>query len=190
MVDPFDDDLLEAFERLRGWLKAGLRRVMEIPRKQPHYAAALLVVIGCEALGRLLYNRKEQVFVKELIAPHGRITEAMAGDLFKALRNGLAHTYDTNYMRLGQRGPLVELVVSWTDTHPHLGRRDDPPGIYLSLPTMQRDLEAILDRYREELRRAPKRTVFRAWAEERVQPASPRAEAGWRKFITEPGPGA
>jgi hypothetical protein len=57
MTDPFRDDLLEAFERLRGWIKTGLRRVMEIPRKQPHYAAALLIVIGCEALGRLLLGR-------------------------------------------------------------------------------------------------------------------------------------
>jgi hypothetical protein len=133
----------------------------------------------------LLYNSKEQVFVKELIAPHGRITDTMAGDLFKALRNGLAHTYDTNYIRVGSGGPLVELLVSWTDSHPHLGRRDDPPGIYLNLPTMQRDLEAIFDRYREDLRHAPKRTVPRGWAKERVQPASPRAVAGWREFMTE-----
>jgi hypothetical protein len=185
MVDPFQDDRLEAFARLRGWIKTGLRRVLEIPRKHPHYAAALLVVVGCEALGRLLYNKKEHVFVKELIAPHGRISELMAADLFKALRHGLAHTYDTNYIRVGSGGPLVELLVSWTDTHPHLGRRDDPPGIYLNLPTMQRDLEAIFDRYWEDLRQAPKRTVSRGWAKERVQPASPRAVAGWREFMSE-----
>jgi hypothetical protein len=182
-VDPFADDVLDAFERLRGWIKTGLRRVMEIERKQPHYAAALLVVIGCEALGRLLYNRKEYVFVKELIAPHGRISEAMAEDLFKALRHGLSHTYDTNYIRVGTGGPLVELMVSWTDAHPHLGLREHPPGIYLNLPTMQRDLEKILDHYRDQLRGAPTRRVPRAWAMERIQPSSPRAEAGWRRFL-------
>jgi hypothetical protein len=187
MTDPFRDDLLEAFERLRGWIKTGLRRVMEIPRKQPHYAAALLIVIGCEALGRLLYNKKEQVFVKELIARYGRISEAMAGDLFKALRHGLAHTYDTNYIRVGNRGPLIELIVCWTDTHRHLGRRDKPPGIYLNLPTLQRDLEGIFDRYRVQLRTATARTVSREWARERIQPASPRAETGWWEFMRETG---
>src|ERR1700694_3166877 len=161
MTDPSRDDLLEAFERLRGWIKTGLRRVMEISRKQPHYAAALLIVIGCEALGRLLYSKKERVFVKDLIAPYGWISEAMAGDIFKALRHGLAHTYDTNYIRVGSRGPLIALIVSWTDKHTPLGLRVEPPGIYLNLPTMQRDLEGIFDRYRDELRAAPARTVPR-----------------------------
>jgi hypothetical protein len=53
---------------------------------------------------------------------------------------------------------------------------------------MQRDLEAIFDRHRKDLQRAPNRTVPRGWAKERVQPASPRAVAGWREFMSEAEP--
>jgi hypothetical protein len=179
-----NDDLLETFERLRRWVKTGLRRVMEIPRKQPHYAAALLVVIGCEALGRLLYNKKEHVFVKELIGPYPHISEAMASDLFRALRNGLAHTYDTNYVRVGARGPRIEIIVSWTDSHEHLGPRHNPPGIYLALPTMQRDLENIFNRHLAELRMSPRRKVPSSWEAETVTWASPKGIPGWRQFLS------
>jgi hypothetical protein len=187
MTDYPHDDLLETFEGLRERVKIALRRVMEIRRKQPHYAAALIVVVGCEALGLLLYNDKKRVFVKDLIGPHKRITKKMAADLFDALRNGLAHNYDTNFIRVGEKGPFIDLVVSWTRKHRHLSARRDPPGIYLNLPTMKRNLERIFNHYRTQLRdgTGPRRTVPEQWARSRYAWGDSRARRKWRDFVAQ-----
>jgi len=183
------DDLIETFEGLRTRLKMALRRIREIPRKQPHYSAALLVVIGCEALGRLLYNETKRVFVKDLIGPHKRISRVMASDLFDAMRNGLTHNYDTNYIRMGEKGPYIDVIVSWKNKGRHLSARHDPPGIYVNLPTMHRNLERILNDYRARLRAGtgPRRTVPKEWMKERYAWGDPKARKGWQAFIVGTG---
>ena len=95
------DEALETYTVLRERLKTGLRRVMEATKKHPHYAAALVVVVGCEAVAELLSGvdgKKRQVwevFVQELVLPYQTLNEPMARDLFKAIRNGIAHLFET-----------------------------------------------------------------------------------------------
>jgi hypothetical protein len=43
-----------AFREFRSLVKIHLRRRLEIPKKEPIHAAALLVVVTCEALSKLL----------------------------------------------------------------------------------------------------------------------------------------
>jgi hypothetical protein len=82
------DEVLETCLVLVERLINGLRRVMEIRRKEPHYIAALTIAAGCEAIGRLLESvdgkcrDDEDIFVEELILPHGggAIDAAMARD--------------------------------------------------------------------------------------------------------------
>src|SRR5215510_6162815 len=74
-----NDEFLEAFERLLYWVTSGLRRIMEIERKPPNYAAALLIVIGCEALSRLLGRPSPySIFVDDLMGRYPQLDRHMA----------------------------------------------------------------------------------------------------------------
>src|SRR5260370_42330209 len=94
-------------------LKNTLRNILSIETKAAHYAAALVIVVGCEALSTLLDKDEAHVFVDKLILPYGRLNRAMAEDVWDALRNGLAHSFDTKAIRVKNR--RLELMVSWED---------------------------------------------------------------------------
>jgi hypothetical protein len=185
-----NDEFLEAFERLLYWVTSGLRRIMEIERKPPNYAAALLIVIGCEALSRLLGRPLPySVFVDDLMGRYPQLDRHMARDLARAVRNGLAHTFDTKFIQVGQSGPLIEIIVSWKE-HEHLQVRRDPPGLYLHLPTMQADLERVFEAAAVEIRGhiGPPRQLNEGWRKEAILEGSNEALAGWgRLFEVAPG---
>jgi hypothetical protein len=114
----------EVFDRLRLAMKGDMRRVLEWS-EGGHYVAALLVATASESLSKLQDQPDEFVFVG-LLTKHG-FNREMAVDVFDALRDGLAHVYDTKFIRVGE-GCLIELVVSWREKK-HLTVRRDPPGI-------------------------------------------------------------
>ena len=123
------DDIGFVFEELHGRIKSGLRRILEIERKHPHYGAALVIVVGCEALARLR-GRKEKdkasIFV-EMLMRHNKLTAEMAADVFDALRNGPAHVFETKYIEIDGK-PRVEIVVSWREReHLSIDRGEPAP---------------------------------------------------------------
>jgi len=189
------DDALEEFKVLRERLKAGARRVMEINRKHPHYVAAVIMAIGCEAVGRLLTaldggsRAPHEIFVKDLVRPYKRLDDEMGQDLFDAIRNGIAHRFDTKPIEL-KDGRQIRVIVNWGEGRPHLGVRHDPLEIYVNLFQMQRDFEAMLDRYRDEVRRtsSPGRQLAEAWYREwRAVTYAKDSDLGWQRFLRKEG---
>lgn len=171
----------KAWENIRYPIKVGLREISDVEKKNVHYAGVLLVVIACEALSLLMdLEREDEIFVNELILPHRKLDRAMAEDLWKALRDGLAHIYDTKFIRVDDQ--LIEIMVSWED-YPHLTRRDDPPGIYLNLQTMRQDLERAFDLHDKEFWLGPLRDLPERWRYEREKKAQDGATPGWRNFL-------
>jgi len=102
------DTVRETFDHLRLTLRTEIPRQLEHP-EGGHYVVALLVAIGSEALSRLQGYGKKRVFL-EMTTKHG-LSPAMASDVFDALRQGIAHTYDTKFIKAGV--PKIELIVSW-----------------------------------------------------------------------------
>jgi len=96
----------ESFDRLRQMMKGDVRRLLDWS-EGGNYVAALLIATGSEALSRLQDQRDERVFVGSL-EKHGLARE-MAADVFGALRHGLAHVYDTKFIRAGDL--RIELIV-------------------------------------------------------------------------------
>ncbi len=190
MIAAEADEVLQHFEVIRERLKSGLRRVMEITRKEPHYVAGLVIAAGCEAMGHVLEcvdSRKrapEEVFVQEMVLPGSAFSEAMGRDLFHSLRDGIAHTFETKFIRLDD-GRLIQLVVSWGPQHPHLGLRRDPPGIYLNLPVMQERFEAALDRCLDLVRNSSRRgrPLTQRWLNEIDRRAESGSQTGWADFL-------
>ena len=186
------DDALDKFLLLRERLKSGVRRVMEINRKHPHYVAAATMAIGCEAVGQLLTamdgesRAPHDIFVKELVHQYEGLDDEMGQDLFDAIRNGIAHRFRTKPIEL-KDGRQIRVIVNWGKGRPHFGVRDDPAGVYVNLFQMQRDFEAMLDRHRADLIRTsrPGRQLAEAWYRDwRAVTYAKDSDLGWQRFLT------
>jgi hypothetical protein len=84
-----------AFAELRASLENNMNHILRDDRinenQAGHYPAAILIVVGSEALSQLRGKRDDHVFV-EMMAEHG-VENVLARKLFDALRNGLAHLW-------------------------------------------------------------------------------------------------
>jgi hypothetical protein len=186
------DEPLAYFGVLRERLKSGLRRVMEIDRKEPHFVAALIMAVGCEAVGKLLEGvdgtkrETHEVFVDELVLPHRTLNRAMARDLFQSIRHGIAHRFRPKPIVL-RDGRYLWVTLNWGEAPEHLGLRTDQPGVWVNLPTMQADFEAMLDKYHARLASSskPGRKLTGHWWRESIQQATKESEPGWRAFLEE-----
>jgi hypothetical protein len=185
------DEALEYFTQLRERLKSGLRRVMEVPKKQPHFVAALIVAVGCEAVGQLLSGldgekrADHDVFVREIVLPHKTMNAAMGRDLFQSIRHGIAHAFYPKPIILRDGRWLYPTLV-WGEGAPHLHLRHEGPSVWLSLPRMQRDFEAMLDRHRETIRQSskPGRRLSDHWLLGSIlNLTSKDSDPGWQAFL-------
>lgn len=182
----------EAFGELRASLENNMKhiyRVDQINESQAgHYPAAILIVVGSQALSQLQGENEDHVFV-EMMAEH-KVERLLARKLFDALRNGLAHLWATNLLDVGTQ-EQVELVVSW-EKKGHLSLRSSPSsGLYLNVGAMWSGLQKALTKYAAVLAGDPKRAgspaprrvtslshsqmVLRAW--QRFQATAPKEEA-------------
>lgn len=181
-----NDDILPAFLTFRERAKSGLRRILEIERKQPHYPALLLIVTTCEVLSTLRYGRKakSRVFVDELIGKHERITKPMAEDLWSALRNGVAHHFVSKYIEI-MPGRRIQIHLNWGRGLPHLAVIRAPDRLNLNLPQMKDDLERILDRHRDHWQTlaVEKRKYPAWWRQELVCKAREASRSGWANLL-------
>jgi hypothetical protein len=143
-----------------------------------NYTAALLLAVGCEALSLLLEQGPDDVLVG-LFTRRG-IDQHMAKDIVDALRNGLAHAFDTKFVQVGPK--QAELVVSW-GAQEHLKCETAPPRLYLNVRTMWDDLKQALDAVEERLKSEPTwaERVPKDWARRWVHQADPKARAAWEE---------
>ena len=113
----------------------------------------------------------------ELLTQRG-LDQYMARDIVDALRNGLAHTFDTKLVQVG--GKQVELVVSW-GAEEHLRSEADPPRLYLNVRTMWEDLRQSLAACDGRLQSDPAwaERVPDDWKKRWVRQSSPRARPAW-----------
>lgn len=170
------DTVRETFDHLRRTLQIEIPRLLDQP-EGGHYAVALLVAIGSEALGQLQGRSQDSVFVG-LMTKHGFPRE-MARDVFKALRHGIAHNYEAGFIRTGRL--KVELIVSW-GLKEHLSVRRDPPGLFLNVGAMWEDLNGVMAMLEAPL--PPGGRLPPAWVKDSIQSGDPRAAGAWRERIT------
>jgi hypothetical protein len=118
------------------------------------------------------------------VLPHKTLNSAMGRELFRSLRHGIAHTFQPKPIVLSD-GTRLCVTVNWGTRPPHLGPRRDPPGIWVNLPTMQADFEAMLNKYRRYFQETsrPGREPSEHWQRESVQQASKETVRAWHAFL-------
>jgi hypothetical protein len=158
------------FGEYRSLFKIHLGKMLEIPKKEPIHAVALLVVVACETLSKLLVgpHQEDEVFATRYLARH-RVDEKVGRLIFKALRNGLAHRYAPHPITL--RGQKIGLRMTWRGG-PHLAviglvphgvhaqvapvRPAEARYICLDVSTMVADLNALFEEVAIQLDGDPK----------------------------------
>jgi hypothetical protein len=169
------DNRRDTFDQLRRFVTNDLRAVLALERGG-NYTTALLIAVGCEALSRLM-DRPTDFYLTEILNRRG-LPRDLAEDVAGALRNGIAHSYDTRYV---QAGPLrVELIIGW-GARPHLTMRREPPGLYLNVRTMADDLEAVFQELHDTL--PAEGTLPRDWVARSAYPADGRHDRLWLEWL-------
>jgi hypothetical protein len=190
-----ESGLPSAFETLKNYLRNDLSLIISLERGSPNYAAALLIAVASEALSRLLGRKEDSVFVDDLLGKY-QVPEVVRRILFDAVRNGLAHLYDTKVILLGQSEEHPTLVVISWKTLPHLGVVTEDwlqdgtrqQAVCLNVQTMWSDLDVFLDELETRLRKDPQfrhEMVARIinLDNDRTIPLSGEAVSAWRKYL-------
>ena len=94
-----------------------LNKLDRLARKKPAYIFALLIAIASEGISLLRRWPEDAVFHRVLMSKRG-VPEAVSADLFRAIRHGLAHRYDTNLIDVD--GTQVVVVIAWRKPSSHL----------------------------------------------------------------------
>ena len=112
-----------------------------------NYITALLIACACETLSRYRYGKEDGVrFFSEKMLPGE--WRPVAPSLFDAMRNGIAHNFETKSIRIGDR--LLDICISWRQ-EPHLHFSPDKKILYLNIQTMVGQILGLLREYEESL---------------------------------------
>ncbi|MCA1838072.1 MAG: hypothetical protein LC674_04720, partial [Actinobacteria bacterium] len=106
--------------------------------------------------------------------------DAMTEDIVEALRNGLAHTYDTKYIQAGKL--KIEIVVSWKRMD-HLSVDKTSPALFLNIRTMREDLRRAFAEVASRLEASPPSEVPREWKSKQISQAQSNSVAPWKKLF-------
>jgi hypothetical protein len=185
-----DPELPQVFVRLRDFVRNDLKQMLKIEDGAPNYAAALLITIASETLSKLLGHVADRMFAQDLLGKHG-VPLVVARGLFDAVRNGIAHVYDTKTILI--EGQPIFVVVSWRSLpharvltrdwlHEGVARR----GVCLNVHTMWADLNSYLERLEQRLRTDERlRRDVMDWSRRVETTVRPEGEAvdTWKAFI-------
>jgi hypothetical protein len=140
------------FEEIKHNLTNDLKTVARSARSV-NYTAALLIACACESLARFKYGRKNNgdQFFRETMLPDA--WKPVSRSLYDALRDGLAHAFETMNVKVGSK--QFDIGISWSQ-QTHLTFNESRTGCYLNVQNMVNDLLAAIDGYEQELINDPK----------------------------------
>lgn len=135
------------FQELRDFVLSDLASIADLPAGG-NYSAALIAMTACDALGRAKYSQDGGArFFGEYIAPE--TWRPLAKDVYDALRNGLAHQYQTKGV-IAVGGDRVEVVVSKKEMS-HFSYDPKAKALYVNLKEIAERLGDAFKRFESDL---------------------------------------
>lgn len=134
------------FKRVRHFLTNDLNLLITQP-SGGNYLAAFMIACTCDTIAwfRCGTNRGDSILA-ELLSPEWR---PVASSLYDAMRNGIAHRYETKTLRIGDK--RVEIGISWKKK-PHLRFSRNRKVVFLNIQTLAQQVFDMLDAYEQELK--------------------------------------
>lgn len=135
------------FNQVRRYITGDLRRLVKQP-KGGNYLAAFLIACACETVGWFKYGNNQrgaQVLAEELLPPEFR---PVAPSLYDAMRNGIAHRYETKTLCIGDK--RLDVGISWRKK-PHLCVSRRQGIIFLNVQSLAKQVYRMFSKYKREL---------------------------------------
>lgn len=174
------DAIEETFTRLRDFVFTDLSRLVG-QKHGGNYAVVALVTAACDALGRLHYGRDTGDRVFQRCLPEE--WKPAAATLYRALRNGLIHGYETQSVVVD--GRPVSFQIAWADER-HLTFTDESRSLLrIVAPVLVSSLHDAFGSIEDELRdNAQARDAFygRDRRDREIHPLGSEAEQ-WRRAV-------
>ena len=149
-----------------------------------NYTVALLVGCGCEILANALGDR---------IQPHDVLAEllptedwkTLAKPLYKALRNGLAHKFDTKHLHID--GQIIQVYFSWSQAEIVLVRLGGQ-GLFIGTRPLGTVLCSKIEELHQKLKEdlAAREQFRRAYERETITKCSAIETAAWKRLANLP----
>jgi hypothetical protein len=149
-----------------------------------NYTVGLLIGCGCEMLAAAAGNKNRQgetVLAEMLPAGDWR---RLAKRLYTALRDGLAHGFDTKHLEVD--GQSIQIYISWSN--PEIIKIQAVPlglGLYIGMKPLSEalvkridDFETLLNADEEARERFKK-----AYEYQRVAPLDSKETEAWRRLV-------
>jgi hypothetical protein len=173
-------DIEKEFDESLGYIKNDISALCR-QNEKVNYTVALLVACGCEvlAVGRGDRKRPHDVFA-ELLPTND--WKALAKPLYEALRNGLAHKFDTKHLHVdGQR---IQIYFFWTRKK-IVDIRPGGTGLFIGTRPLGALLCTKIEEFRQKLQTdAAARELFRrAYKSQNMTGCSTTETAAWKRLL-------
>ena len=155
MAVPFETIRPEV-ERIRNYVLGDLRRLVRL-KSGGNYLAVALITCACDAFSNLKYGKehKGDLFFAEVVPSEWT---PLAGALYRAIRNGIVHLYETKLIRINSE--KIDVVISWR-MKPHFHLSADGKQLFINVKDLARDFKAAVRRFEAELKVKPQlREIF------------------------------
>ena len=146
-MDVSYEDIRETFEKVRDYFTYDLK-LLSGQSEGGNYITGLLIACACETLARFRDEKATgEQFLSEKMLPEE--WKSVGSSLFDAIRNGIAHCYETKPIRIDDK--LLEVGISWR-LQPHLRFSPDKKVLYLNIQTMAEQILNLLQEYESSLK--------------------------------------
>jgi|HubBroStandDraft_6_1064221.scaffolds.fasta_scaffold287565_2 hypothetical protein len=177
-------DIKKEFDYSLGYVRTDIRWLQE-HKSSLNYTVVLLIGCGCEMLAAAQGDKKrrgEKVFAEPLLVGDWRL---LAGRLYTALRDGLAHGFDTKHLVVD--GKAIQIYLSWD--HPVVIEMMRSPrgvvGLNVGVQALANALCEKIDEFEKLLQQdAGARQQFREASEhQRLAELNSNEVAAWRRLV-------
>ena len=167
-------------DRLRNFIIGDLDYLIR-RRKGGNYLAAALITCACDALSHLKHGKehKGELFFAEVIPSEWK---PLARALYRAIRNGIVHLYDTQFIRVNSQ--KIDIVISWR-MKPHFHRSADGKRIFVNVKNLAADFKAAVKCFEAELMVKPqlRETFERSMRKSREISVEQFERAAWQQCL-------
>jgi hypothetical protein len=180
-------DIKQEFDESVGYIRNDITAIRR-GRETVNYTVGLLIGCGCEMLaasGGDKKRRGQTVFAELLPLGDWRL---LAERLYTALRDGLAHGFDTKHLVVD--GQIIQVYISWSHTEVlEINKLNKRLGLYIGVQPLSDALCAKINEFENLLRNdSDARERFRVASEyQRIAILDKNETAAWRRLVTAAG---
>jgi hypothetical protein len=180
MADLSFAEIEKEFDEPLGYIKNDISALC-LQNERVNYTVALLVGVGCEVLAKGRGKASSAVFAELLPTDDWK---ALSKPLWKAVRNGLAHKFDTKHLHVD--GESIQIYFDWMRSQiVDIGPANGQTGLFIGTRPLGRLLCKKIDEFRWELENdAVARERFRqAHSYKSKTECSTSETAAWRRLV-------